>query len=534
MGEYIAVRVEDDKTVESMFDLYPSHVSTVQLYLEKEDIDNISIQGNDEVQTHGHIDDNLHTQHYEYQQPTGHFTRMLNDDVDSTRFYSANERYVRSIGYGGGSSQYLFMSITDPSHTFHSASSSRHHVTEEHVIEEDEEDEIDSQDDIDDNEKMMNHYLILPGWNVPRVEINNPRHVLRLYRSELDHQEDYHVRWEPYTSDILEMLPVVSRQASHLWLSRVPLLSFSIVEMHVPDRVLRQFGRVQHIPGPVDALDRVTRKRRGHIDWGRYFAHFVQMWHRRTDYIIPSDEESVGIGRVEYMAWYWSITRRYIGRPGFTYDMCYESRDHIERSLVEGMKHLHMMATDGLQDDISDSMQSQFIAMQMYIDGVLSHVQRTDSSTSHAGPSEPCADTPQQPDDAGPSHCSPDVMTVSQYGLYDIRASQILTDAGMTDTQPPQSTVGTYRRQRRHRGSNSTLPQQSQSDLLGETLGSISEDMDSETAQSESCDAILVHETQSQSETEEKARLALMNMPCPELGVDPTQEGSAMEVDDNG
>ncbi|MQL82319.1 hypothetical protein Taro_014795 [Colocasia esculenta] len=94
---------------------------------------------------------------------------MLNDDADSTRFYSANERDVRyesydytlptdynswSIGYGGGSSQYPFMPITDPSHTFNSASSSGHHVTEEHVIEEDEEDEIYSQDDIDDNENM--------------------------------------------------------------------------------------------------------------------------------------------------------------------------------------------------------------------------------------------------------------------------------------------------------------------------------------------------------------------------------------------
>ena len=244
------------------------------------------------------------------------------------------------------------------------------------------------------------------------------------------------------------MLPAVSRQASHLWLSRVPLLCFSIVEMHVPDRVLRQFGRVQHIPGPVDALDCVTRKRRGHIDWARYFAHFVQMWHHRADYIIPPDEETVGIGRGEYMAWYWSITRRYIARPGFSYDMRYEPRDHIERSLVDGMKHLHMMASVGLQDNISDSAQSTFISMQMYIDSVLSQVQRTDSSTSHAGPSEPCADTPQQqPDDAGPSHFSPDVMTVSQYGLYDVGASQILTDEGMTDTQPPQSTVGTYRRQ---------------------------------------------------------------------------------------
>ncbi|MQL95916.1 hypothetical protein Taro_028583, partial [Colocasia esculenta] len=57
-------------------------------------------------------------------------------------------------------------------------------------------------------------------WDVPRAETNNPRHILRLYRSELDHQEDY--------------------------------------QMHVPDRVLRQFGRVQPILGPVDPLDRVT------------------------------------------------------------------------------------------------------------------------------------------------------------------------------------------------------------------------------------------------------------------------------------
>ncbi|MQL74620.1 hypothetical protein Taro_006966, partial [Colocasia esculenta] len=357
MGEYIAVRVEDDEIVESMFDLYPSHVSSVQLYLEKEDIDNISIQDNDEVQTHGHIDDNLHTQHYEYQQPTGHFTRMLNDDVDSTGFYSANERDVRSIGYGGGSSQYPFMSITDPSHTFPSANSSGHHVTEEHVIDDDEEDEIDLQDDIDDNENMEEGddeplfdiamlsiacksgakaicgSLTLLQWNVRIAEINNPHHALRLYRSEFDHQEDYQIRWEPYTVDILEMLPAVSRQASHLWLSRVSLLCFSIVEMHVPDRILRQFGRVQHIHGHVDALDRVTRKGRGHIDWARYFAHFVQMWHHRADYTIPPDEETVGIGIGEYMAWYWSITRRYITRPGFSYDMHYEPRDHIERSL---------------------------------------------------------------------------------------------------------------------------------------------------------------------------------------------------------
>ncbi|MQL81896.1 hypothetical protein Taro_014365 [Colocasia esculenta] len=365
---------------------------------------------------------------------------------------------------------------------------------------------------------------LLQLWSWERLHVRRPdiaMHPLAQdmplgHRSELDHQEDYQVRWEPYTSDILQILPVVSRQGSDLWLSRVPLLCFSIVEMHVPDRVLRQFGRVQPIFGPVDALDRVTQKGRGHIDWARYFTHFVQMWHRWRDYIIPPDEDTVGIGRVEYMSWYWSITRRYTGRPGFNYDMCYEPRDHIERSPVEGMRHLHMMVTDGLQDDmIMNSTQSRYIAMQMYINSVLSQVQQRDSSTSDAGPSEPCAGMSQQPDDAGPPQFSPDVMTFSQHGMYDVGASQILIDEVMTDeithSHPPQSTVGTYRRQRRHRGSTSTLPQQSQSDLLRETLGSISEDIDSETTQSESCDAILVHDTQSQLETEVDAQVGFGN-----------------------
>ncbi|MQM08928.1 hypothetical protein Taro_041783 [Colocasia esculenta] len=630
MGEYIVVRVEDDETVESMFDLYPSHVSTIQLYLEKEDVDNISIQGNDEMQAHGHIDDNLHTQHYECQQPTGLFTRMLNDDADSTGFYSANERDVRyesydytlptdynlwSTGYGGGSSQYPFMPITDPSHTFHSASSSRHHVTKEHVIEEDEEDEIDSHDDIDDNENMDEGddepLFDISGVNNVEIEyeqdppdiftsdqwideamLNNSHEGIDVPCTlEVDiglHIEVLHCNLHlvagkvaVHVADAFICIWIRIKKGHHITIVVIvanqdiievhvqecnPLIIISMAEMdqlpgpidtyvlyaqeghksqlvysgqetevlkywehyrslcgwpvdplimHVPDRVLRQFGRVQPILGPVDALDRVTQKGRGHIDWATYFTHFVHMWHGRRDYIIPPNKDTLyTVGRVEYMSWYWSITRRFIGWPGFNYDMHYESRDHIERSLVEGMRHLHMMVSDGLQDDmISNSTDSRYIAIQMYIDSVLSQVQRTDSSTSDAGPLEPCAGSSQQPGDARLFQFSLDVMTFSQHGLYDIGASQILTDEVMPDeithSQPPQSTVGTYRCQRRHRGSTSTLLQHSQFNLLGETLGMISEDIDSETAQSESCDAILVHETQSQSGTEREPTLVL-------------------------
>ncbi|MQM05731.1 hypothetical protein Taro_038547 [Colocasia esculenta] len=78
------------------------------------------------------------------------------------------------------------MPIIDPSHTFHSASSSGHHVTEEHVIEEDEEDEIDSQDDIDDNENMEE------GDDEPLFDI------ARVNNTEIEYEQDHP---DVFTSD---------------------------------------------------------------------------------------------------------------------------------------------------------------------------------------------------------------------------------------------------------------------------------------------------------------------------------------------
>ncbi|MQL71255.1 hypothetical protein Taro_003571 [Colocasia esculenta] len=209
------------------------------------------------------------------------------------------------------------MPITDPSHTFHSASSSGHHITEEYVIEEDEEDEIDSQDDIDDNE------------NMDEGDDESLFDIARVNNTKIEYEED-----------------------------------------------------------PPD--------------------------------IFTSDQ--------------W-----------------------IDEAMLNNSH--------------------EGIDVPCTLEGEEPHVQQTDSSTLDTGPSEPCAGSSQQPGDAGLSQFSPNVMTFSQHGLYDIGASQILTDEVMPDeithSQPPQSTV---------------------------------EDMDSETAQSESCDAILVHETQSQSETEVDAQ----------------------------
>ena len=66
---------------------------------------------------------------------------------------------------------------------------------------------------------------------------------------------------------ILSTLPIYY-EGYDIWLVQVPLNCFDIVEMHCPDRVMRQFGLSQHILDYIDTtkeLHSVSRqgKRKG-------------------------------------------------------------------------------------------------------------------------------------------------------------------------------------------------------------------------------------------------------------------------------
>ena len=82
-------------------------------------------------------------------------------------------------------------------------------------------------------------------------------------------------------NEVLQSLSPICRHGSHIWRARVPLICFKIVEMHVPDRMLHQFGLNQHIPEPVEQLPRVDRKHR--IDWAHFYAVLIDHWADRAD-----------------------------------------------------------------------------------------------------------------------------------------------------------------------------------------------------------------------------------------------------------
>ena len=69
------------------------------------------------------------------------------------------------------------------------------------------------------------------------------------------------ITWEQYTDMILYSLPPIYKQDLIYDGPERQLLGFEVVEMHVIDRALRQFGFTQHIPDPVSKLAHIYRNK---------------------------------------------------------------------------------------------------------------------------------------------------------------------------------------------------------------------------------------------------------------------------------
>ena len=114
------------------------------------------------------------------------------------------------------------------------------------------------------------------------------------------------------------MLPHYCLEGSDIWLARVPLICFSIIEYYYPDRVLQQFGGYQSQPqAPVDTTTLHAIDLRGRHDWNWATEHasWIAEWDSRRECIIQLAHDPTGTSP-DYLPWYQGITRRYIGRTG--------------------------------------------------------------------------------------------------------------------------------------------------------------------------------------------------------------------------
>ncbi|OAY83913.1 Serine/threonine-protein phosphatase [Ananas comosus] len=137
-----------------------------------------------------------------------------------------------------------------------------------------------------------------PAAPIGDREVSNEPDTYQMTRS---------MTWRPYTDAIIDALPAFCVQGSEVWRSRMTLICFYIFELHVPDRVLRQFGLLQHISIPVETIRRYTSQGWPDEDWAHFHAAHIERWGDRLQAIIDQ-HLIVGDDPVQttsiYMEWY--------------------------------------------------------------------------------------------------------------------------------------------------------------------------------------------------------------------------------------
>ncbi|KAF7143709.1 hypothetical protein RHSIM_Rhsim05G0123000 [Rhododendron simsii] len=124
------------------------------------------------------------------------------------------------------------------------------------------------------------------------------------------------VVWQPYTEDLIQSLPRFCSAGRGVWMASVPLIQFSHVEQHQPERVLRQFGGKQTIPPPSKSLGEFHSMdlRNGVRDWSKP----IRLWNDRANSIVNITDPNILVYPADdpYLDWYERITLRFVSKMG--------------------------------------------------------------------------------------------------------------------------------------------------------------------------------------------------------------------------
>ncbi|XP_028061490.1 serine/threonine-protein phosphatase 7 long form homolog [Camellia sinensis] len=176
-------------------------------------------------------------------------------------------------------------------------------------------------------------------------------HVVVVYRDQLDRMIDGEFIWQPY-ADVLHTLPDYCRLGEDIWMARVPLICYDVVEWHLPDRVLRQFGRVQAVPDRCDTewrLHATDRRGQASTDWSLHHMRYIQLWDARRDTIVQADwSDRVLPSPDPYMLWYRRHTHLLVGNPSHLSEAEYQGVGPSLEALVVRAGRSYHLAEDAI------------------------------------------------------------------------------------------------------------------------------------------------------------------------------------------
>ncbi|KAL6848121.1 hypothetical protein ACP4OV_022249 [Aristida adscensionis] len=192
-----------------------------------------------------------------------------------------------------------------------------------------------------------------------------PARCYEHFTNEFDLLTDDQVVWCSYREERLKELQLapICTQDSHLWLTQAPLVYFYMVEVYMPERVMRQFGLHQVCPPPLrDTSVELHGYRRGriHNDWAQKHKTFVDMWEAKEQHVIVEERPYDHANYKDYLRWYRRSTRIRLctprrisnghnaGTPGGSGIADYEDPFHASQLRYTPRAHLIHSVTDRL------------------------------------------------------------------------------------------------------------------------------------------------------------------------------------------
>lgn len=124
-------------------------------------------------------------------------------------------------------------------------------------------------------------------------------------------------RWIPFPEVYVKLLDPRYLHGSDIWRCVVPLICWEIVELHLPDRVMRQFGLEQLIPADCDtSVNLHSIKSGGSKLWECCHSSYIDAWRScRTRICQGAPTPNACIARQDYKKWFDRITRLVVGNP---------------------------------------------------------------------------------------------------------------------------------------------------------------------------------------------------------------------------
>ncbi|RYR46066.1 hypothetical protein Ahy_A07g031824 isoform C [Arachis hypogaea] len=150
---------------------------------------------------------------------------------------------------------------------------------------------------------------------VPRNDAGAQRLVSA--RLALDRLRVHDFVWEPYSSvDVAAVIhpEILADEHRRLWTAVTSLIYFAAIEWHQVDRVLPQFGGVQHLPQPALNIDWLHAKDdRGGDRWfPTYYQEWHQFWENRLQSVIWVNRVLDPGPSAEYLEWWCHVAHRFL------------------------------------------------------------------------------------------------------------------------------------------------------------------------------------------------------------------------------